>query len=395
MTPTASKLNLVLRCQAMLSLPCVEGTSSEAASVGTEVHAWLEAKLAREQGREVELPELSAHAANMRPVKAYDWLQDMMREHDVSMSQVRSEVKVAACLPSACELDSTDARDYSQTPDGWIAGTADVVVDGGAEGWIIDWKTTSSHTGVSRSAGSADTNSQIAWLGHAFALLYGWSTIHCGLVHIGPNGDLKPQWKTYSRFELELAASEIWQAVSAADTRPKPGSHCHALYCPAIASCPAHAAITKATGLQDEGFPIPRSAAEIQSDQHALWLYAAAKATESASVRLRMMAEDYARAHNGQARHGNHVLRVSTGSRETIKGGNVGRLVELLDKYAPGKSAEMVTCSVSKGDIEAAIKSACDKGQGARIVRECLAELKEAGYLSRSEFETFKFEEEK
>ena len=106
------------------------------------------------------------------------------------------------------------------------------------------------------------------------------------------------------------------------------------------------------------------------------------------------MAEDYARAHNG-ARHGKYSLVQAKGSRETIKGTNVGKLVEIIDRYAPGAGKDCVTVSSSKTDIERAIKAVAPRGKGASIIRECMLELEQAGYVSRAEFDTIKFEEEK
>ena len=379
---TASKLNLASRCLAWSELPCVY-TSSEAATVGTQVHAWIEAKLTGQP-----LPELSSAAAAMLPQRAVDWLHG--RLDDRCVYTLECERAYAASVDSAKPLE-IKAREYPELPSGWLVGTADVVVGLDGRGWVMDWKTTQSHTCRSQSAGRACDNLQLRFLAHAAMQCNPrWDSCLVCLVHIGPHGELYDDWHSYSRFELELLAVDLF-AMLAGSKEPRPGMHCHDMYCPAIASCPAHAGIMRPL-VGD--FALPQRASDIQSDAHAIWLYAQAKSAERAAKQLADMAKDYARAHNG-AKHGKYSLVPVKSSRETIKGTNVGKLVEIIDKYAPGAGPSCVTVSSSKTDIERAIKAVAPRGKGASIIRECMLELEQAGYVSRAEFDTIKFEEEK
>ena len=122
MKVSASKLGLAAKCLAWTELPCVE-SSSEAAAIGTEVHAWIESMLVG-----TTLPTLSTAAAAMHPQKAVCWINDLLTTH--AEYHLVCEQAYAASQDEAKELQ-IKAREYPVLPEGWVVGTADVVVDCG------------------------------------------------------------------------------------------------------------------------------------------------------------------------------------------------------------------------------------------------------------------------
>ena len=253
---TASRLELAKACAGAFALPHV-GHTSEAAEKGTQIHAYIERLLttgevdaspltnpeAREVCRRLD-PTALYHAATGRT------LAGGAAECDSGAPHLLVE-QALAVSPDATEAlalpPGAGHRDYSEAPEGWVCGTADVVAlseeDGEERAVITDWKTGSPLV-------APDRHEQLRFLALAAALSYEVESVAVQIGYIGSDGDI-----TCSSFELrEEDLRQIARDLRELSARVQSsregalelavGAHCR--YCPAFSFCPAQSGAAQA-----------------------------------------------------------------------------------------------------------------------------------------------------
>ena len=135
---TASRLELARSCPGSFALgPHVSPAPGEAAEKGTAIHAFLEAILDGVDPDEA-LPELPEARAVCEKIDAREVHEvagpDPSTETPLGWDPATGEAREA---PRA----TTERRDYSALPEGWVAGTADAVSEEDAAVRVTDWKT--------------------------------------------------------------------------------------------------------------------------------------------------------------------------------------------------------------------------------------------------------------
>ncbi|MBS1810825.1 MAG: DUF2800 domain-containing protein [Acidobacteria bacterium] len=237
---SASYLPRVIACPASHVLPQMKLETSEAAERGTNIHAFLE--VAFNEGREAALEKFSAELPGIGIARELD-LELLWADLDEGLAEATFAFhpeKQAARL-----MGTSLGRQYENT--GEILGTADFVAKHRATQQIVvvDYK-----TGLIPV--DAATSQQLAFLALAAHLHFGTGDVIARIVHIREDATFHFNEREYAAEKLrEFGAklSELQQVISvfskwhdAGKTLPvNIGEHCR--YCPAIASCPAAAAV--------------------------------------------------------------------------------------------------------------------------------------------------------
>lgn len=241
--PAATYLNRVMRCPASWLLPQVRTASSEAATRGIEVAAYLEAVL---------------HGAT--PAKALELVKSDEGRRFVEVIDL-DELPAGKVGSFAGEFSlawNPVSDNASNKPgverehvDGWYAGRADVVGadPGAARGIVIDYKT-------GRDYVKAADDWQLRFLALALARVYHLDTVTVQKIWLRETGDNPgPSTAEFDSFALADFADEL-RALAATlakmDARMKAGGSItlhtgeHCRFCPAFQGCDAQGALVRA-----------------------------------------------------------------------------------------------------------------------------------------------------
>ena len=242
---TASKVSLARHCLApWTSHIAWAKTASTQANVGTAFHKWPEIVIAaggqapmNPSAYVEQLPDITE---DLRPL-----LLRLILAWEIHWRACRSLVGWSAEVAyaydpqtgEARELGSGLQRDYSGAKAGEMAMTMDArnMSDGAL---IIDWK-----TGKQANAERAKDHGQGKLLALAVARAHGLDAVAFEIVHVATTG-ITVDRALYDGFALDDYAEELRDIdcrVRAGQQEPNPGTHCHSLWCPIVAGCPAAA----------------------------------------------------------------------------------------------------------------------------------------------------------
>lgn len=293
---SASKFRLAVLCGYAFR-PDVEapaGRDSEYAARGRALHALVE---------EEPLPDgLSDSDAAV----VHDWFEAWERS-PWSAVEWRHEVAFAydPATDTARELANQDGhRDYSGARHGEIVGTADLVcVDEDGAVVVADIK-----TGWQADAEPVERHSQLRFLALAAARALGADEARIQVLKL----DAVQLAATEARLDvLDLAevASETKALVGRIlASEPAPGSHCDALYCPALAVCPATTALVREARETKPALPA-FALRPPETDAEALRLRDGAAVLEEVAAEATALWRAYCDAHGGVALPDGKVLR--------------------------------------------------------------------------------------
>ena len=290
---TASKLALAQKCPGSFAIGHVQ-TEGAAAHTGIQVHRFLEKMLLDGQLRFDLTTDTKARAV-CQEIDPLDVLEaaragltgpvEILPETAFALSPDATE---AVVLP-----ETEDHRDYSQAPEGWVCGTADVVVICEHEKTvaITDWK-----TGALASVTPAEENLQLRFHALAAARVYRVDRVIAQVAHVGPDGAIHPSPCEFGPEDFEQIADElrgITEEVSraaAGGQDPHPtfvvGEHCR--YCPAFAACPAQAGAAQALLDLSE-----KENAEELTPEIVVAAWQRLQAVEAATKKVRKALQDY------------------------------------------------------------------------------------------------------
>lgn len=237
--PSASKIELAHHCPFPFTAAIKwERRENAFGRYGSAVHKVAELAAL---GQAVDLPALAAQY-ELQGADAKNF--ELAAGHVVDFLAAdrgigrRAEVAFAYDVESGTvrELKKAHERDYSDRRRTEIPGTADLVQIMPCRTLLVrDWKT--GHRALSKRPGH---DPQMRFLGFAAARLWNAQEVAVELVHIDETGAY-PDRADFDAWELDTIADEL----RALNTRlrapcvPTPGSHCHDLYCPIVAQCPA------------------------------------------------------------------------------------------------------------------------------------------------------------
>lgn len=265
-------------------------------------------------------------------------------------------------------------RDYRWIPRGWISGTADAVrvweQDG--ERWVhvVDWK-----TGRADNVTTVPQNGQMLFLAAAFARHYGATRATTELVFVHLEC-VQTERAEIDCFDLADFCAELRAlAESIPLSTPNPGTHCRGKFCAAFGTvCPATTGKGRALlePPAERPFAVALTVEEIESDEHAKWLYQAARQAQQRlgaiweALRMRAMMAPF-EVSEGRV----YAIRETT--RETVDASvpgvvdvlraKLGRFADAALKSSTSKSAIRAACSELKasgapvkiGELEAQI----------------------------------------
>lgn len=362
---SASYLPRVIACPASHVLPQIKLEVGEAAERGTNIHTFLE--VAFNEGREAALEKFSPALPGISVAREID-LDVLWAELEEGLAEAtfafHPETQAARLLGTSL------GRQYENT--GEILGTADFVAKHRTTQQIVvvDYK-----TGLIPI--DAATSQQLAFLALAAHLHFNATEVVARIVQIREDGTFYCNEREYSAEKLrEFGAklSELQQVISvfanwhaAGKTLPvNLGEHCR--YCPAIASCPASAAVFHKLQWATDRDQIPAWDIKGLTAQEAgaLWerLQLLKKALEVQETTLR----DFARE---------NVLEVS-GGKQIMLGKQeysqiaLGRALEIIGEVCGQDLAEHLLTSsnakLPKTELEAALKASGLKGGELRQV---------------------------
>lgn len=268
MRSTASKVGLLPEC-AYWAQPGVEWatTTGDAADLGNRFHAAI--------AEYVEHGRVNADVADdieAMLVSAIRWVEHFGRE------KLSAEVAFAwdPVADTAEVLGHNIGRDYAfAQAKGYLCGSADIVAVSRftKTGYVGDWST----------GGGSRKGPQLRALALMLARAEGLDSVTVEALEVSAEGVRHVCTETLDAFALAAVAGELAEALAAVPTAtPQPGTHCAEGYCPARATCPAIVErveqILPASALVQHRWGLT-----IESGDHAAWLYAQAKAVESAA----------------------------------------------------------------------------------------------------------------
>lgn len=330
---TASSLQRYFRCPSAAVLPKFDHHSA-GAEFGTRLHSWVEAYVSggADSAKPLETEDIEQYARNPYLLRALDEIG--------SLGGARTEVKFAGD-PLAGEAmegpPNLGHRDYSWVPAGWIAGTADIVVDCGDAVKVIDLKT--GHTDPP----PAHLNEQLKFLGWAAARALGKEEAHVSILRVWPGGDAA-KWQEEFRLDafdldeeqdrLAELLADIHGAKADPESRASVGEACR--WCDSLPFCPAAKAWVRAA--LGDGF-------NLESPDECGKAWCALEAMEATAKRLRQFLEARARLAPYQTPDGRTVqLKVRSG-RESI---DAGKAMPVLEKYGISLPPSVTKTSLKK-----------------------------------------------
>lgn len=366
--PTASGLTRALACPVSCVLPHTEAASSRHASVGREVHGFME-RLAKGRSWSEAMHGLSEEAHRFcsgiepeaLPIAIDDaWLSERAYAYDLASGR-------------GYALDVAD-RAYPQQP-GTLYGTADLARVAGATLVVIDIK-----TGRGWLPSPAESG-QLRFLALAAADAHGCTDASVGHLMLRDDGSawldlehLDALELDSVRLQLQALAAQVKALESGTAPRvPREGPWCR--YCPAFVACPAKAALACAT-VHALGELTPEVAA-------AAWQRI--KDVRSVLDRTEASIREYAAQQPIPLPDGMELALAET-SRESIDGAAAEPVVRGLLGDAADEAFSVAT---TKGQLEdaaaawvAAEKAAGRKATKKAAVESLLAALREAGAIT-------------
>ena len=314
---TASKLALAQKCPGSFTIGHVQ-TEGPASRAGIQIHRFLEKMLADGQLRFDLTTDPKAHAVCQK-IDSLDVL-------DTVRAGLTGPVEILPEIAFGISPDGTEAlvlpeaevhRDYSKAPEGWVCGTADVVVISEHEktAAVTDWK-----TGVLASVAPAEENLQLRFHALAAARVYGVERVIAQVAFVGPDGAINPSPCEFGPEDFEQIARELQEITGSVarvgegaglqNAQPAfvVGEHCR--YCPAFAACPAQAGTAQA--LLDEK-------TEELTPETAAAAWQRLLAVEAATKKVRRALQDYlVGREEGVPLGGEAELGLAVSQRDTI-----------------------------------------------------------------------------
>lgn len=339
---SASKLDLAAKCAwwARPDAPRPPYVPSKYADDGNDVHDEIDTFL-----RDGVIGESEAFVVWLR-----DWWPSnpsayWTPELQIAMNPRTGEVMVGHA--------SRRDRDYRWIPRGWISGTADAINvserDGERIVHVVDWK-----TGRADHVEPVARNGQMLFLAAAFAGHFGASSAVVELAFVHLEG-VRSETATLDCFAL----ADFVDGLRALDesipnATPNPGPHCRGKFCASFGTvCPATTG--KGRVIADPPAPpfaVALTAEEIESDEHAAWLYQAARQAQHRlsaiweALRMRAM---MAPIPLGEGR----VYAISQTTRESVDA-SVDGAVDVLRRHLGDKAENALKFSTSKAAIRRA-----------------------------------------
>lgn len=358
---TASKLALAQKCPGSFAVGHVQ-TESPGSSRGVQIHKFIEKLLIYGEMR----LDLVADPEARKVCRALDAGQLIYTARGGIPGPVEILPEIAfAIAPDATEavvLEKTNNhRDYSDAPEGYICGTADVVVvahggPGGPEestAVITDWKSGGG------AVPPAEQNLQLRFHALAASLIYGVEHVIAQIAYVGQDGAIHPSPCEFGPGDLQKISRELQEVATRVNgVRQDPdqkaprresfvvGEHCR--HCPAFAACPAQAGAAQALLQEKTDELTPETAA-------AVW--ERLQAVEAATKKVRKALQEYvAGREEGIELPDGAELRVATSRRETIVGAVA--MPVLRDRY--GDLADKAATVTKKGLKELAGEEAAE-----------------------------------
>lgn len=354
---SASKLELAKRCAwwARPDSPRTPYVPSKAADDGQALHAEVEAFL---RSRTPGASELFA-------VWARDWWtagKDDAREWAAEI-QVAMDPQTGKAMLG---VPGRAARDYRWIPRGWVSGTADAVRlyqhDGETCVHVADWK-----TGRADNVTAVAKNGQMRFLASALASAYGATraTIELAFVHLE---GVQTERHDLDVFDLADVRAELRDLVARIpDAAPTPGPWCRGKFCNAYGTtCPATTASARAlVEVPAAPYAVALSVEDIESDEHAAWLYNAARQAQQRLGAIWEALRQRASIHPIPVSEG-RVYAIRESQRETIDAAVPGA-VDVLRKHLGDRWETAVKYQTSKAAISSAISEAKAAGADVKV----------------------------
>lgn len=361
--PSISKWPRVMKCAASAVLPQLEGEQTEAASVGTIVHRFIEQ--AAGLGRDAALGNLPADQPQaIRFCEA-------LRLEDLPASGVEFAHELAVRYwPGSDAADLWD-RDAPRDPNA-IHGILDVVGVSKDAVYVGDFKT---------GWGSIEppaTNWQMRVGALAAARLFKRTRALVALIHLRDDGESFQQQGQFDDIDLDVIADELavrvgllWH-LSSHETVPtqeiREGSHCR--YCPAFRSCPAKVSMINAV-IQAPSATIDTIRANL-TVANAASAYARYKQLKAVVDEIGKAIYGFAAEHPIPTENG-MVLKMTHTDRESVDGEVVYKLMREL--YGEAAADQAVERSSSKTAIEDVFRTLPrEKGETIKARKEAFLE---------------------
>lgn len=325
---TASKTGLLEHCQ-YWARPEAQWADKPGAGAdrGTRGHAaiavYVETGVVPELDEDIAQPFASARA----------WVDSFGRE------QLRAEVAFAwdPATDTASILGQNIGRDYS-AGGGRLCGSADLVaVNRGLKvGYIGDW---SFGDGTKKGP-------QLRTLAVMLARAEGLASVTVEALEVSAEGVRQVCREDLDAFQLAAIAGErAEQRAAIATAEPVPGPHCADLYCPARATCPAGRAIVEQV-IPAGDLVKHRWEIQIQSPEHAVWLYDRAKLVEAAAKAVKDAVKAYVPDEGLQLPDGSVLIESTRNMPRFSKDRAIGVMRELK---ATEQQIESCTSVVTEG----------------------------------------------
>ena len=299
---SASTLNRAKRCLYWASVGAVktEPLRVEGQNFGTEFHAFAERFFSDENVRTAD-----------ERIKNYIFqlntyvLRQKWRTPIPELAFAYNPLTFGAVV-----LGSRLNRDYSKfsLPKSTVFGTADLVNLGETIA-ICDYKT-------GHNVPLAATSDQLLFLALCANTVFK-KPVQVQIISF-PNDEIQiskfePQEEDYDRLRVEL--STIALRLMGSDVVPVSGEHCKSTYCPLFGACPATRSSLDRIALADH--KVVFTADEIESPEHAAWLYQTARHTQASAARLFDAVRKYTEIH-GELEIDGKTIGTSTHTRKQI-----------------------------------------------------------------------------
>ena len=241
---TASSIERICACPASAALPQVLD-SNEDGQRGVAIHAYVE-----------------RHLRGVDPTKALALVPDPTWRDTCAKIDVHRLVSgMVDVIPerayavdvfgdTAVDLGSGIGRRYPETAAHVVCGTTDIR---GTVAMLDIPRVLDLKTGF-REVAAAEENMQVMFAARAEQLLTGADAVEGGIGYVKPNGYVKSDMHTFTRFDLDGFPDVVADAVRRVDVAKKTladggmpdlktGDHC--TYCPAMPACNAHVGLVR------------------------------------------------------------------------------------------------------------------------------------------------------
>lgn len=358
---SASSLNLASRCLHpwTTSQPWPEREDSDASAHGTAVHRAIELRLTTgcwEMGSHDSVRAVARHAVEL--IESVATKEAFQAELPFALDPRSGEAR---------RLPSRGARDYSDARRGELVGTADLVVVSPGSILVRDWK-----TGRQEHAQPAAEHAQLRFLALAAARVHGATRARVEAVYLSEEG-ARVDGADFDELDLLEIESELRDLAERLvhPSPPVPGRHCHDLYCPIRATCPA---TTSALAQVD-----PQMSLEVRDGEHAVWLIHRAKVARDAIEAIEKAAKAKVRALGGVTLPDGRTYGIREESRETIELGREGAYGVLVARLGEDRAAQAVELKATKTSL-ARVANAAE-------VRGVVEDLRALGAVRVTHFE--------